>query len=167
MGFIDSYKYVEKLCGEIYRDERRLSAYIDEMQNTLDGAYYVRGWADDLQMLKHCRWLRNKIVHEPGCTEENMCEPEDELWLDDFYDRIMCQTDPLAQYAAAIRQRRSAGKTMRQKMSVDAASYPQSFAEPERPEMPPHKENGSIVVLVLGIVVIAIIFGGLYLKYLG
>ena len=33
MGFNDSYKHLEKLCGEVLNDDRRISAYIDEMLN--------------------------------------------------------------------------------------------------------------------------------------
>lgn len=48
MSFIDSYKHLEKLCSEILNDDRRLSAYIDEMINTPYGNHYVRNWDDDL-----------------------------------------------------------------------------------------------------------------------
>lgn len=102
MGFIDSYKHLEKLCGEILNDERKVSAYIDEMKNAPRGSYLVAGWNEDLKKLKHYRWVRNQIVHEPGCTEENMCRPEDVLWLDSFYLRIMDQKDPLALYYKAV-----------------------------------------------------------------
>ena len=102
MGFIDSYKHLEKLCGEILNDEKKVTAYIDEMINTPRGSYVVRGWDQDLKNLKHYRWIRNQIVHEPGCSEENMCKPADVLWLDNFYLRIMNQNDPLALYRKAI-----------------------------------------------------------------
>lgn len=105
MGFIDSYKHLEKLCGEVLNDDRRVSAYIDEMLHTPRGSYYVRSWDEDLKKLKHYRWVRNKISHEPGCTEQNMCDSEDELWLDEFYSRIMNQTDPLSLYHQATRHR--------------------------------------------------------------
>lgn len=55
MGFIESYKHLEKICGEIMNDERRLTAYIDEMLEKSNGAFYVRGWDDDLKHLKHYR----------------------------------------------------------------------------------------------------------------
>ena len=101
MGFIDSYKHLEKLCGEVLSDDRRISAYIDEMLRTPRGSYYVRTWDEDLKNLKHYRWVRNQISHEPGCTEQNMCDPKDELWLDEFYSRIMNQNDPLTLYRKA------------------------------------------------------------------
>ncbi len=43
MSFIDSYKRLEKLCDEVYSDNHGLSAYIDEMNNNPNGAYYVPG----------------------------------------------------------------------------------------------------------------------------
>ena len=101
MSFISSYKYLEKLCGEVFNDERRISAYIDEMQSTPNGAFYVHSWDEDLKTLKHYRWVRNQIAHEPDCDEQNICDPSDALWLDDFYSRIMNQTDPLALYRKA------------------------------------------------------------------
>lgn len=98
MGFIDSYKRLEKLCGEVMNDERKISAYIDEMISKPNGSNKVPGWDEDLKKLKHYRWVRNKIAHEPDCTEKNMCEPGDEQWLDEFYSRIINQKDPLALY---------------------------------------------------------------------
>lgn len=98
MSFIDSYKRLEKLCNEMYGDTHGLSTYIDEMIGKPDGSYYVSGWNEDLKQLKHYRWVRNQIVHEPGCTEENMCEPDDMRWLDNFYSRIMSTNDPLVLY---------------------------------------------------------------------
>ena len=41
MGFIESYKHLEKLCGEVLNDDRRISAYIDKMINTPRGSYPV------------------------------------------------------------------------------------------------------------------------------
>lgn len=107
MGFIDSYKHLEKLCGEVLNDDRRVSAYIDEMIRTPRGSYYVGSWDVDLKKLKHYRWVRNQISHEPGCTEQNMCNPEDELWLNEFYFRIMNQTDPLTLYRKATEKKAS------------------------------------------------------------
>ena len=101
MGFIDSYKRLEKLCSEVCGVNRGVAAYIDEMINNSYASYSVKGWDDDLKQLKHYRWVRNQIAHDPDCSEENMCEPDDSKWLDDFRKRIMNQTDPLAMYRKA------------------------------------------------------------------
>ena len=107
MGFIESYKRLERLCGDLLNDDRRISAYIDEMISLPRGAYLVRGWDDDLKRLTHYRWVRNQIAHEPDCSEENMCEPSDVVWIEVFYSRIMNQTDPLAMYRRASKPEQS------------------------------------------------------------
>ena len=101
MSFMDSYKRLEKLCSEVYNDNHGLSSYIDEMKNNPIGARYVPGWNEDLKRLKHYHRVRNQIVHEPDCTEENMCEPADAQWLNNFHSRIMSTSDPLALYSKA------------------------------------------------------------------
>ena len=96
MEFMSAYKHLEKLCGEVMGDERRLSAYIAEMESSVYGARYVPGWESDLKKLKHYRWVRNRIVHDPEFDEEDLTGREDVRWLEDFYERIMDQRDPLA-----------------------------------------------------------------------
>ena len=98
MGFLESYKRLERLCRDVMDDDRRVSAYIDEMVRLSDGSRHVSGWDRDLKQLKHYRWVRNQIVHDPDCSEDNMCGPEDVRWIEDFHARIMNQTDPLAMY---------------------------------------------------------------------
>ena len=108
MEFINSYKRLEKLCNEIYDSNHGISAYIDDMAKLTSASFYVFNWNDDLKQLKHYRWIRNQIAHEPNCTEENMCEYGDAQWIDDFYDRIMNQSDPLAMYRKATKPRPTA-----------------------------------------------------------
>ena len=110
MEFINSYKRLEKLCNEIYDSNHGISAYIDDMAKLTSASFYVFNWNDDLKQLKHYRWIRNQIAHEPNCTEENMCEYGDAQWIDDFYDRIMNQSDPLAMYRKATKPRPTAKK---------------------------------------------------------
>ena len=103
MSYIDSYKRLEKLCSELFGNSKGVTAYIDEMLSISDGQRYVKNWNQDLKKLKHYRWVRNRIVHEPGCTEKNMCTAEDEQWISSFCFRIMHQTDPLALYRKATK----------------------------------------------------------------
>lgn len=117
MGFIDSYKKLEKLCSEIYDTSHGVTAYIDEMENIYDGLSFVITWNDDLKMLKHCRWVRNKIAHEPGCTEKNTCEEGDKEWIEEFYSRMLKGQDPLATYRKkkmALKQAEKQKQTQKQ-----------------------------------------------------
>ena len=81
MGFIDSYKHLEKLCGDMLQTQHGVSAYIAEMESTPNGSYRVQGWVEDLKCLKHYRWVRNQIVHDPNSSEENMCDLSDKTAL--------------------------------------------------------------------------------------
>lgn len=98
MNFLDSYKKIEKICNEIYGENHGLTSYIDDMITTPKGSLYILGWDEDLKKLKHYRWIRNRIVHDPGCTEESMCTTADVEWIDNFYLRIMSAKDPLSLY---------------------------------------------------------------------
>ena len=49
MGFLDSYKRLEKLCGEVMNDDRRITAYIEAMNNTPMGSLHVSTWNEDLK----------------------------------------------------------------------------------------------------------------------
>lgn len=98
---MDSYKHLDKICGEMFNANRGVSAYIDEMTSISDGEFYVSSWEEDLKKLKYCRFVRNRIAHDVACTEDNMCSSEDVECLEDFYSRIMNQTDPLSLYRLA------------------------------------------------------------------
>lgn len=159
MEFINSYKRLEKLCNEIYDSNHGISAYIDDMARLTSAPLYVFGWNDDLKQLKHYRWLRNQIAHEPNCTEENMCEYGDAQWIDDFYDRIMNQSDPLAMYRKATRPRPAAKPKQQFPSPQPQHTY---FVQPVSSKKKVRKATGWIVLLIVAALV------GLFfvLKYL-
>ncbi len=130
MSFIDSYKRLEKLCSEIYDDNHGVSSYIDEMINTPIGSRYVLGWDEDLKSLKHYRWVRNQIVHEPDCSEENMCELGDAEWLNNFHSRIMTGNDPLAQYRKARNPQVAQKPSQTQSIEYTYPEYKKSSSKP-------------------------------------
>ena len=144
MGFIDSYKHLEKLCGEVSNDKRGVTVYIDGMAAAYRGSYLISGWDEDLKRLKRYRWIRNKIAHEPGYSEENMCTPDDAKWLEDFYLRIMNQTDPLTLYHRTIQQ-----KKMQSKPQTISVVYTKKYTA--------KSGRNTAKILVIGLAVIVII----------
>ena len=60
MSFIESYKHLDKICGEMFETQYGVSAYIEEMLNNPHGSFLVRGWENDLKQLKHYRWKSNR-----------------------------------------------------------------------------------------------------------
>ena len=135
MGFIDLYKRIEKICNEIYDDKSGISRYIEEMEQKTSGSLHVSGWNATLKRLKHCRWIRNKIVHDPGCTEENMCKADDVEWLQGFYSQIMSYNDPLALY-------RKVTPTQHKHTTIKKR---------------PNKSNTVVTLLAIGAVVVAFV----------
>lgn len=94
MGFMTSYKRLDKLCRDM--NGVGITGYISDMQNEPNGAYFIPEWKSVYNKLKRYRHIRNQIAHESYANEENMSSKEDELWLDNFYNQIIKQADPLA-----------------------------------------------------------------------
>lgn len=159
MEFINSYKRLEKLCNEIYDSNHGISAYIDDMLRLTSASRYVSSWDNDLKQLKHYRWIRNQIAHEPNCTEENMCEYGDARWIDDFYDRIMNQSDPLAMYRKATKPQPAAKPKQQCQSPQLQYTY---LVQPVSSKKKVRKATGWIVLLIIAALI------GLFfvLKYL-
>ena len=152
MGFIESYKHLEKLCGEVLNDNRRISAYIYEMENTPRGSYLVRGWDYALKQLNHYRWVRNQIAHEPDCTEQNMCDESDAVWLDNFYSRIMNQTDPLALYYKATKLRPAQKSTQTHTQETTTQTYSQPAANHKKAS----QNTAGCMTFLVGVLIIVV-----------
>lgn len=96
LEFQEAYKSLDKLCRECLSGYDGVSGYIRLMENEWYGEHYVSTWNSDLKKLKHVRWVRNQLSHEVGTLESNICSQFDLEFVDDFYERIMNTTDPLA-----------------------------------------------------------------------
>lgn len=147
MGFMDSYKRLEKLCGDMLEDERRISAYIDKMYENTEGWDLVDDWESDLKNLKYYRRIRNKLVHEPDAYEEELCDTEDVEWLEDFYYRIIDGEDPLSRYYKIVRARNSIDNASR--YGMDTSSYGKN-------------SNSSCSSGILGTILIVIFFAVIF-----
>lgn len=147
MSFMESYKRLERLCGDRISEEKPVQAYIDEMYNTPRGWDLIRDWDDDLKHLKRCKKLRNSIAHEPDCTEENTVGRQDIEWLEDFYHRLLNGTDPLSLYKKA--------------------TAPKRVARPQCDErkQPAETDNSGVLVAVLMVIIIAIFLMCVYTAY--
>ena len=147
MSFIDSYKRLEKLCSEIYGNG--VKSYIEEMYNNPMGSRYVTGWDEDLKRLKHYKWVRNQISHEPDCTEDNMCEHSDAEWLDNFRSRIMSGSDPLTLY----RKTKSSKSTQQPRQTY--TPEPKTYTYPQRTSTP-QRSAGCLTYIIGVLLVVAV-----------
>lgn len=99
----DEYKRVDYICRDIFSSQSGINQYITEMdQKSSYERSLVSSWDKDYRMLKHVRWLRSQIAHEPSVTD---CNEEDVAWLENFHRRLLEQQDPLALIRKAERER--------------------------------------------------------------
>lgn len=94
MEFMTSYKRLDNLCKDM--NGVGISGYIEDMENIKAEMFSVQVWKDDYYKLKHYRYIRNRIAHDNDAFEETLCTPKDTEWLENFYQQILNQTDPLA-----------------------------------------------------------------------
>lgn len=95
--FFDEYTRLDNLCRDLYRTDAGVTSYIENMKSTpWREAHNVRGWEDDLKQLHHLRHIRNHLAHTPGAFCQAFCTQEDIYWVDNFYQRLLSRTDPIA-----------------------------------------------------------------------
>ena len=95
--FLEEYKQLDKLCGELYDGQPGVTSYINEMKSmNWNDARDIPDWKSDLYELKRLRHIRNHLAHTEGAFDEKLCTNEDVNWVKDFRNRILKQTDPLA-----------------------------------------------------------------------
>lgn len=117
MGFMNSYKRLDNLCRDM--NGIGVTGYIQDMERTPNGND-IPGWKEDYLQLKHYRHIRNQIAHQNDADEENMCSDGDAVWIENFYQRIMEQSDPLALSYKAARSRSADKPTETKKVSSKA-----------------------------------------------
>ena len=68
---------------------------------TLDVVGVLPNGYHDLDMLKRVRHIRNLLAHEPYLPDTWQSTERDVLWIEEFHQRILDRTDPLALLRAA------------------------------------------------------------------
>lgn len=96
--FFEEFKHLDKLCGELYDVEKDgVTSYIDDMKSVVQYDYrQIPNWKQDLEQLIRMRHIRNNLAHAPGAFDEESCTQKDINWVQDFYERILHQLDPIA-----------------------------------------------------------------------
>lgn len=95
--FLEEFKRLDKLCKEMYRSDKGITSYIEDMKHVSPyESRCIPNWDFDLKQLTNLRHLRNRLTHDVGTLNINMCTQSDINWLHSFYGRIFNQTDPIA-----------------------------------------------------------------------
>ena len=104
--FFEEYKRLDKLCSDMYSCQNGVSEYIFQMDNVYNsGLSYISSWSFDYKNLKHIRFLRNQIAHDPDIYQ--ISKPEDLNFVKNFYSRIISGDDPLTLLRASKSQKKA------------------------------------------------------------
>ncbi len=138
-NFFDEYKSLDRLCKDILESENGVSEYIERMEREERGKMIVADWERDYKKLKSMRYLRNRIAHEDGINENDVCSPSDTSWVMQFQDRIMAEEDPLTvlyNYDASLKKEneKQKPKTKAKKEADNFPDYPDINEKPKAPK---------------------------------
>ena len=122
--FMEAYKHLDKICGEIFNNEKGVTTYIYELERQRSGSFYVGSWDVTYQKLKKYRHIRNTYVHEVGTSSSEICSTEDINWLNSFHEDILQRRDPLAQYREILEKKRGENRSKNQKRNECISGNP-------------------------------------------
>lgn len=95
--FIEEFKRLDKLCGDLYNAKHGVTGYINDMKGTTRScSYSIANWESDLNQLVRLRNIRNSLVHDVDTFNQELCTQNDIDWIKNFYERILKQGDPIA-----------------------------------------------------------------------
>ena len=169
--FFESYKKLDRLCSDLYTEKNGISAYIADMETkTSMGHLLVQSWDSDYKNLKHVRWVRNQIAHESDMLQ--VSEITDLSFVQDFYDRILSEEDPLTllRKAEARQKRMRVNSQPRRPSQSSQHSRPAVQPPPaprysQPPAQPPRKASKfSSLLAFLVMVLLALVFFIIRLK---
>lgn len=153
-AFFEEYKRLNKLCSDMYSCQNGLSEYIADMEDkSRQGQFQVSSWDADYKTLKHVRWIRNQIAHDPDAYL--VSTSSDLAFLQEFYSRILLGQDPIA----LLRKATHASHFSQPKQEQKQTGYSQSTVSSHPPVQPYRRPLGCILVLIgIGLFILILLF---------
>lgn len=103
--FQEAYKRMDNFCKDICESDIGVTQYITDMEKNISiFRRNVPEWDYVYNQLKYLRRIRNKLVHEVGTLNSDICTEEDIKWIEDFCQKILTRNDPLAKVGHLDRQ---------------------------------------------------------------
>lgn len=105
--FLEEYKRVDNICRDIYNSDAGITNYIDLMRDAKNYRQQdIAEWDEVLKRLMSLRHIRNKLTHDVGTLDMELCTESDVLWLNEFCDTLLEASDPLAKHYRAFNQKK-------------------------------------------------------------
>ena len=142
--YFEEYKSVELICNDIY--ENGVSGYIDEMlEKERYAVQYEPSWNKKIKVLKHLRWLRNRIAH--GGEDYEVTE-QDLQSIRLFHSELLTGKDPLAHLNSYKKSAKPAARHPRTVQTADSGDNDSEYDE--------RGWNGWFILLALGIILLIV-----------
>lgn len=127
INFQEAYKRLDRLCKDCFAGNDGVSEYIRQLENEQWKLRKYNLWQDDdYKMLKHVRWIRNKLSHEVDTFQSDLCTQDDLDFVIDFYNDIMDCLDPLAQLYKFEENEK------KQKQKINTTSKPKEYDQTKK-----------------------------------
>lgn len=100
--FYESFKELEQLCNNFILTDCSESHGVRDYLNQMEmiqtkNARKCKGWESDYQTLKRYNYKRNQLSHNVDVSfYDDYFTNEDIIWIENFKNRILNQTDPLS-----------------------------------------------------------------------
>ena len=87
IAFMDLYKAVDNSLKTMLGTDKGISEYIERLELKAGSRKFTSEMKQELKMLKHLRWARNKLAHEVDYGTQ-ILEAGDFEWLAGFQKKI-------------------------------------------------------------------------------
>ncbi len=154
MRYIESYKRLDNLCRDIFQSETGVTTYISNLEEIRLSRFKPINVDSDYKKLKQYRYIRNQIVHENNVDEADLCDEQDISWIEQFYQRILHQTDPISLYekAKATSQQQAAIFKAKATAQQQAANF-NRVTNPVQPEASEKRTSPKFNIALILIVI--------------
>lgn len=152
VAFLEEFKRLDNLCRTAFATEKGVTTYIDTMKAAPLSAFAgIDGWDSTLRTLIKLRSVRNKLSHEVGSMDGDLCTDADIDWLSQFYLKIKSKSDPISIMY-------NGRKTEKPKNSPAKISNKPKDETQEMPQKKPSQSNGFGSAFLWIVVILFFIF---------
>ncbi len=118
--FLEQYKRADSICREMYNSESGITNYINLMRDAKNYKEQdIAEWDEVLGKLMALRHIRNKLTHDVGTLDMELCSEDDVVWLDNFCELLLTATDPLAKHYRAFSQKKKSATKKKKTQSTE------------------------------------------------
>ena len=165
-NFFEEFKRLDKLCGDLYKDQAGITHYINDMKSTPISNYRnIPNWETDLKELVRLRHIRNNLAHTENAFDEDVCTQRDIDWIKDFYQRILDRSDPIAMlYQNSKKENKQIQQAV--KKTMDKVPEYNKYSSSPKPKLGTLLLIAILIALLIFLGIILVIIGGRIIMHL-